>query len=523
MKRCTMTYRIALLFSILMIVPGRSLVLAGDEHASIVGMSMARTFVASSRGLEAIGTNPSNLTLPYKGSIIEYIHRTVVHDSLVVTKDSSGTESVQTISVSHDTLIAQRKTPPAVSFQLLPSFGFSLRTDFVNYDIYNNYFTGVDTGGPNKTSRYLSDNDKNNILGLFPSGIAETHADFDIRLFGLTIHNDFLGDIGFTVTDRAAMNFDLPQDYVRFFFFGLDSTGSTYNLSGTNVEAWYLREYAVSYARRLPFVPIKDFSAGFSVKMIQGYAVVWTQKYNATFGNQVVRDSAGNITNYILNGNFDSQVLRAQSENFNQKTSFTPFPTPAGTGLGIDLGVNGEVMRGVRAGLSVTDIGSVNWTANTKQLVASSTVHMTNPAASDEADSLKTDFKGKDTLAGAFSTPLPTCLRLGVAIQVDDLPFVGWFPGQWLIACEYQQGFNNSPGNSVRARFSLGTEYRILPFLPLRTGLSLGGVDRFNWAGGFGLDFGTFTWNFGSENIGLILTPHSYQQASFGMSMVFRI
>ncbi len=511
--------RLVLFLLLLALVSGSSSLVAGDEHASIVGLGMARTFVALSRGLEAIGTNPSNLTLPDKGKAFDWIHRTVTHDSVIVTRDSSGNETTQTIQVTHDTLVAIRRTPSAVTFTLLPSFGFSLRTDFVNYNIYKTYFTGNDTGG----SRYLNDDDKNNILGIFPSGIAETHADVDLRLFGLTIHNNFLGDIGFTVTDRAAMNFDLPRDYLRFFFFGLDSSGSTYNLSGTNVRAWYLREYAVSYARRLPFVPIKDFSFGFSVKEIQGYAVVLTDKYNATFGNQVVRDSAGNITNYVLNGSFDSRVLSAQSDNFNSKTTFTPFPKPAGTGIGVDLGVNGEIMRGIRVGASIVDIGSINWTANTRQLVASTTIHMTNPSASDQTDSLKTAFKGKDTLADAFSTPLPTVLRLGAAIQVDNLPFISWFPGQWLIACEYAQGFNNSPGNTTRARFSAGTEYRPVSILPLRTGFSIGGIDRFNWAAGFGLDLGVWNLNFGTENIGVLFSPNSFQQASFGMSMVFRI
>jgi hypothetical protein len=148
---------------------------------------------------------------------------------------------------------------------------------------------------------------------------------------------------------------------------------------------------------------------------------------------------------------------------------------------------------------------------------------MTNPTASDQADSLKNSFKGNDTVAGAFSTALPTCLRIGAAVQVDDLPFISWFPGSMLLSFEYQQGFNTSPGNSTRPRFALGAEYRLLPFLPLRTGLSFGGIDRFNWAGGFGLDFGAFALNAGSENIGLVLTPHSYQQLSFGVSMLFRI
>jgi len=496
--------------------------LAGDERASIAGVGMARTFVATARGLEAIGTNPADLTLPHRGRYIEYEHRTVTHDSLAVTRDSTGNESTQTISVVHDTLIEIRQTPPAVTFTLIPSFGLNLRTDFVNYDIYNQYFTGLDTGGSTRASFHLNDADKNNVLGIFPAGIAETHSDIDVRLFGLTIHNDFLGDIGLTITDRAALNFDLPRDYVRFAFFGLDTLGSSYDLSGTNVRAWYLREYAFSYAHRLPDLKfIKELSAGFSLKLIQGYAVAITDKYNARFGNTLTSDSLGQ--RYILNGSIDFKVLRAESDNFTQKSSFTPFPTPAGKGFGIDLGVSGQILQGIQVGLSVTDIGSVDWTENTKQTTATAAINMTNLAASDQAESLKTAFKGNDTTTGSFSTPLPTSLRLGAAIQVDHLPFVSWFPGQWLLAFEYQQGFNNSPGNSTRARLSFGTEYRPVSFLPLRTGISFGGIDRFNWAGGFGLDFNVFVWNFGTENIGVLFTPSSYQQLSFGTSMLIRI
>ena len=524
MNYTTRGFRNILLVSFLLTLLGSSSLVAGGDGASIAGLSMARTFAASSSGLEAIGTNPANLTLPFRGKIFDYAHTLVVHDTLIMVADSAGRETTQTISVSHDTLVSVRRTPPAVTFTLVPSFGFSLRTDFVNYDIYNQYFMGTDSSGT-RVSKYLTDDDKNNILGIFPSGTAETHMGLDVRLFGLTIHNDFLGDIGLTVTDRAAMNFDLPRDYLRIFLFGLDSLGSSYDMSGTNVRAWYLREYAFSYARRFSsFFFIKDFSAGFSIKRVDGYAVAITDKYNATFSNEATRDPlSGNISNYILHGSVDFRVLRAQSDNFNEKNSFTPFPTPAGTGYGVDVGINGQIFRGIRMGLSVTDIGSIDWTANTKQTVGNAVFNMDNPTSSDQAESLKTAFKGKDTLANGFSTELPTVLRFGAAVQVDNLPFIGWFPGQWLIAFEYQQGFNTSPGNTTRGRFSLGTEYRPVSFLPLRTGLSFGGIDRFNWSGGFGLDFGVFNWNFGTENIGMLFTPNSFQQASFGMSMIFRI
>ena len=501
---------------------------AGNEGHNIAGISMARAFVASARGLEAIGTNPANLTLPYKGSAFEYKLERLTRDSLVEKSDSAGHTTYDVIQVKYDTLILTRETPPTVSFTLLPSFSFDFRTDFINYDIYNQYFTGVDDGTGNFVSRHLTDDDKNSILGLFPSGLAETHSNFDLRIFGLTIHNDFLGDIGLSITDHAAFNLDIPKDYLSIWLFGLDTLGSSYDLSGTNIRAWYLREYALTYARNLPMVKfVKDFSAGFSFKIVHGYAVVMTDKYNATFGSHIGPNSIP-----TLDGNIDFRILRSQSDNFpqfhnsvgtvdqQQQSSMSPFPTPAGTGFGVDLGVAGEIFNGIRAAISITDIGSINWTANTMQTVGSKTFHMTNPTGGSQSDTLKDALNGKDTTADAFSMPLPTSMRIGAAIHVDEL---FWWPGHMLVSIEYQQGFNTSPGNTTHPRLAVGAEWRLIPFLPLRSGVSFGGADRFNWAAGFGLDFGGFAWNFGTENIALVATPHSYQQLSFGMSMMVRI
>ncbi|TAK58372.1 MAG: hypothetical protein EPO24_08505 [Bacteroidetes bacterium] len=499
--------------------------LPAGERTHIGGVSLARAFVGYARGLEAIGTNPANLTLPHREPPRGWITETIPYDSTVTVKDSLGNDSTYVIELTRDTTWLVEYFPPAVSFSI-PAFswGTNFGSDFINYDIYKEYFTGVPDidGDGERDPRYLNDDDKNKILELFPSGLSETHFDFELRAFGFTVHNDFIGDIGMSVTEKVAANLDLPKDYMRFFFFGLDSLGSFYDFDGTSIRGWHLREYALSYARKLPMLNYKHFynvSAGLGLKLVHGYEVAITEKYNASFANKPNPNGG-----WDLIGNFDTRILRSTSFNpDDDNEEYNPIGSPAGTGIGIDLGIGADVYQAIRAGFSITDIGSITWTKNTKETIGNASFVMTNPTQQEQFDSLKDAFTGKDTTTGEFSTTLPTAMRLGAAIQVDQLPFIGSFPGELLVSIEYHQGFNLSPGNTTRARFAIGTEYRPARWIPIRTGISMGGVDRFNWAAGFGLDFGGFNWNFGTENFGLLFSPNNWDQASFGMSMIVRI
>jgi hypothetical protein len=454
---------------------------AGDGF-NVAGLSMGRNFVASSRGLEAIGTNPANLAL------------------------GDGNRNV--------------------SFTIIPPLSLSIRSDFIDYDVYNEYFTGQpDTaGGSERVGKHLTAADKERVLSIFPSGIAETHMDLDFRVFGLTIYSDYLGSFGLAWTERVAFNFDLPRDLARVFLEGLDSLGSTYNLGGTSFRGWWLRELSLSYARKIPDLAFaKDIAAGIGIKLIQGYAYTGTDNYSGSFGNEPIRDGAGNIAGYRLVGNMNFRQVRAGIDAFERKSEdITPFPSPAGSGLGFDLGVTGEVLPGIRAALSITDIGSITWRLNTREIVGRGAFMMTDVTKKSEQDSLKNAFKGKEGPTGEFSTPLATSMRIGGSVQLDETGWTSWFPGAMLVAVEYHQGFNDSPGNSTRPRVSLGAEYRPIGFLPLRSGISIGGIDRFHWAMGFGLDFTYFTFDLGTGNIGALFT-NSFQQFSFGMGMQWKI
>lgn len=453
---------------------------AGGERSNIAGLSMARAYVSSARGLDAIGTNPANLALGDK-------NRTV-------------------------------------TFTLVPPFGFNFGSDFLNYEIYNDYFTGVDTGGTERASKFLDERDKDRILSLFPSGIAETHFNINVRWFGMTVHTNNFGSFGLSVSERVAVNFDMPKDYARFILKGLDSLGSMYNFGGTNLTGWSLREYSLSYAYLLPDLEyITNLAAGITLKLVHGYGYVGTDRYQVTFGNEVLYDSTG-ISGYRVLGNSDFRQIRAGIDQFeNSDNEFSPFPAPAGSGFGIDLGISGQVMPGLRAALSIVDIGSITWKLNTKEYTGIGGFAMTNPTSSEQFDSLKDAFKGNEQSIGQFSTSLATAARIGASLQLDETPWVPWLVGRLLLALEYEQGFNNVPGNTTRARLALGMEYRPIEFFPIRTGVSFGGQDRFNWAMGFGFDLQAFTLDFGTENIALLFTPDSYDQLSFGLGMKIKI
>jgi hypothetical protein len=97
------------------------------------------------------------------------------------------------------------------------------------------------------------------------------------------------------------------------------------------------------------------------------------------------------------------------------------------------------------------------------------------------------------------------------------------FPGELLLAFDYNQGFNNLPGNTTKPRFSFGAEYKPLKWLPIRTGLSVGGTDRVNMGFGFGFLLGSFDMEFATENFGAVFTPNDFRRFSFAMGMRVRI
>jgi hypothetical protein len=443
---------------------------AGGERTNIQGMGMARTFVASSRGLDAVGINPANLAAPDDGT---------------------------------------------VTLGLMP-LGLHVGTDFMNYGMYKEYFTGEESSN-GRVGRYLTNADKEDILASFPNGLGHATAHVEVRPIALSFNVPGVGRFALTMTELVSMTITVPQDYARFLLYG-NPAGSTYDFSKTSASATWMREYGLSYGTNLPAPAfLKSLSAGVGVKLIHGFGHYEVDRFNT----QLITGTDG-----VLRGVIDNRIRMTGIDPVRgvENARFQPFPAPAGTGWGLDLGVAGDITDYLRAGMSVTDIGSVEWTRNLEQAVASGDVRMDNPLDEAQRDSLEDAVSGEKMASGSFSTALPTTFRVGAAIELHKVPVLKRFLfGEWLFACDYNRGLVEGAGILQEGRFSMGLEFKPWGFLPLRTGVSFGGADHYNFALGFGFHFGVFDMDFASEHLNFLLSESSIAHGSLAMGMRVRI
>jgi hypothetical protein len=439
-------------------------------------MGMAKTFTSSSYGIDALGKNPANLF-----------------------RDSS----------KHVELIIPIP---------LPDMSTSIGTNFFTLDEYN-YFFGVKNKDANgKTiGRVLTISDKNRLKNLFADG-GNIFLDESIMFFGISIKpTKSFGTFAFTISDIIAASATFPKGIIDLGLFG-NPSNSVYNFNDTQFKAWWLRKYSFSYARELNIFPhiFKSLSAGVSINFIQGFAYAGLDH----IGTQLKTDSLNVIT-----GQGDYLANAAFSPNFNvrynfdkspkTKNSFSPFPTPAGTGVGLDFGINARISESFSVGFALTDIGKVTWNKNAAEYSTNKAIYLDDLTSKDQRDTLVNHLTGKNSgkYVNSFTTPLATALHLGCALQLSNI----------LLALDYNQGFNNQPSNSKIPRFSIGTEW--IPFgslIELRSGISVGGYDKFNWGAGLGLNFGLLELNFGSPDFQYAFSPNNAKRITIAFDSIWR-
>jgi len=450
-----------------LILPG---LLSAGERTDIKGIGMARTYAASTYGLDAAGVNPANLLGGGQSYLIQF-----------------G----------------------------LAKVGMHVGSDFLTYDLYEKYFTGIETDS-GRVGRYLGDAEKQEILDGFPDGVGTIAADAEVRPIGLML-NLGSGALALTVTERVASTATIPREYADFLFYG-NTPGSAYDFSQTHMAGSWTREYGLTYAMPLPGLgPVSDVTAGIGLKLVHGYAYAEVDRFNTS----LITSTTGVLTG-TLDVHARTSCIDALTDSYDG--SFDPFPAPAGTGIGFDLGMAGSLTEYMRVGVSVTDIGSINWTRNVEEISADSTLVVSDPLDPEQSSGVEDAVNGESRPGPEFATSLPSMLRIGVAADLHKLPFFRSFlPGELLVAADYSQGLVETAGSTLTPRFSLGMEWRPLPFLPVRTGVSFGGTDHYNWAFGFGFHFGLFDIDLATENVSWLFATRgtSYGSAAVGMRLNF--
>ncbi|MEI7907649.1 MAG: hypothetical protein WCI84_09875, partial [Bacteroidota bacterium] len=135
---------------------------------------------------------------------------------------------------------------------------------------------------------------------------------------------------------------------------------------------------------------------------------------------------------------------------------------------------------------------------------------------------LKDAFKGRTVDTTGFEFDLPTAVHVGAAVQMDDV--FDAIPFRWLVAVDGHFGLNEIGGNTKLPQFSIGTELDpVAGWLPLRTGVILGGRERFAWSAGFGFHIAnTFDIDFATQSLAILSNPTTFRTGSFTMGMRLR-
>ena len=437
-------------------------------------MGMAKTYTATSRGINAIGINPANLMYEEDG---HFEFSTVLP---------------------------------------LPTTSLRSGTDFLSIDDFNYYF-----GGVNGESRYLNDQDKEKLDNLFKNG-GDVFMNASTRIFSASWKiNDKIGAIGISMTDFAGSYLKIPHSLIEIPLYG-NTIEQVYSFNDANVKSWWLRDYSLSYAREIPCPKFLDkLFAGISLKYVNGFYYVGTENVNT---------SVETNSQYQISGTANLVGHAAFSENFgvnydfdstnNYESHFSPFPSPAGKGIGMDFGLSASLSPVLNVSFAITDIGSIKWDQRAVQYSALGDIYIDDISNKDQIDSVGDKLKGKGEYINNFSTPLPTAIRFGISYFMKE----SLIPGTLLVGMDYNQGLNDFPGNTTKARLSFGSEWKPMDWIPyIRTGLSFGGWAGFNWAVGLGIDAGIVDLNLATSDMNSLVAPNSakHLSVSFGSRWKF--
>ncbi len=385
----------------------------------------------------------------------------------------------------------------------IPSISMKAGTNFISIDEINYFF-----GRVNGEGRYLNDSDKQRLMDLFSDGgVVGMNVSLNLLMVSYMVSPEF-GTIAFSVNDVGAVKCNIPKALPEMALYG-NPAGKVFNFSEFDLKSWYLRSYALSYARRIytsSEFPYNIISAGITLKYIQGFSYAGTDRVNSSF-------STG--ANNQVEGTADYRGYSAFSSNFGVKydfdpvkkeSDFTPFPEPAGSGIGFDLGLAASFGDSWKLSLALTDLGSIKWDKNAAQFSATGSIYIDDLSNEAQRDSLKDKFVGKSKKIDSFETGLPSALRLGIAKNISY---------NLLLTADCNLGFNDLPGNSTKGRFSIGAEWKPMDWIPyLRTGFTFGGLYGFGWAAGIGFDINVLEINIATSDFNSFVSPNKAKYLS---------
>jgi len=309
--------------------------------------------------------------------------------------------------------------------------------------IANNSFSLKDYNTYN--GKFLEQIDKDRILSLVPENGLKFYGDFGASLFGAKI-----GKFGLASRVLGASDLSFPKKPLEILLNGnsIDQRVKVDDLAG---DAFLLWEVALSYADKLFSFKAKPLYAGFNLRWIRG---MFYQKIVESSGFFETKESG-------IYGEGDFAIKSARG----------------GNGFAFDLGFASLINDKVTLGVCLLNVvNRIEWNKNTQKKVYRISADSLNFENSDDDSAYLEEDYTEDI--GSFDSKLPLILVGGISYKLRN----------FVLAADLEQGFKNSAGSSKVPKLSFGTEYNGLSWLQIRSGVVLGGKERFAICWGLGIE-----------------------------------
>ncbi len=347
------------------------------------------------------------------------------------------------------------------------SINAMLTNNTFSVNSYNRYFTDEGHGG------WWSRSDRNDILDLIPDDGLYMNYEVGVNLLGFRYKN-----FGFAtqMVGSGYINALTNKKPLQILFFG-ETFDKDYQYSDHNFvegELFNALKMSAAYGRTFDLSHyVKDlnrFSAGIAVNYYMG--MMYAKTLESSVDVRRIEDETAGKTKVIYR-------MLAES-----KTALPENTFPTGTGLGMDLGATAEYRENWVFSFTLQNIfAGLRWDSGTEL----NRVFVTDTVYIDDSDDEQEEVSEDTTYAiGGFTTSLPSQMRFSAAYDL--------FPNLTLTA-EWQQALDRNFRDKVSPRLGVGVRYYPLPWLPLRSGMRLGGGYGFLFALGSGVNFKHFAFD----------------------------
>jgi|GEM_PF-1567114 len=408
------------------------------------------------------------------------------------------------------TLFSKADTNDLIHFSI-PNFQLGA-SSAIQIEHINKYFDGE-----NKV--HLSESDKEILISNFDvsdDGLGSIFTNANINPFSVGIFlGKEIGAISISFQEYMSFKASVPKDLAELLFYGNKKEQEfSFNELNVNVVSYGALEFGYAYN-------IIDSEKG----MIRYLNVGAQAKY--LMGNVYLNYSMDNTRVFTTNENaIDLDVnarllvsepsgLNLRRETSEEEFSFNPM-SDIGSGFGLSFGLVAEMDFGLVLGLSMTDIGSINFNKNVEEVLLTKTIKDFNDLSSKEKlDELESDFHDSTLSTSEISMSLPTTLRLGFMAPISKWAGMESELNTYL---DLDFGTNEIGTNSNVMKFSLGIDYNYGGYFPrVMTGISNDINGKFRWSGGIGYETFMFDVYLSTYDIISTISPDSHFSAALAM------